>query len=127
MNLYLLIASILAILIGIIHSILGERLILIPLLKKELPQILGSDWITKRTLRFAWHVTSICWWGMAFITLLFASKPLDLTSIFVLHVFAVVFFLSFLISLIGGRGRHFSWYVFLAITILLWVGAKPYP
>ena len=38
----------LAIFIGVVHSFLGERFILIPLFKGELPKLLGSDWFTKR-------------------------------------------------------------------------------
>ena len=28
---------------------------------------MGSDWFTKQTLRFAWHITTIVWWGFAAI------------------------------------------------------------
>ena len=47
---------------------LGEKYILIRLFKRNnLPKLLGSDWLTKRVLRFAWHLTSIAWWGFAAI------------------------------------------------------------
>jgi len=58
----LLIGSLLLILIGFIHSILGEKYILIRLFRRDnLPHLMGSDWFTKRTLRFAWHITTLAW------------------------------------------------------------------
>jgi len=47
-------AASLAIFIGAAHSILGERYILVRLFRrKNLPELLGSDFFTRRTLRFA--------------------------------------------------------------------------
>ena len=63
----------LAIFIGVVHSFLGERFILIPLFKGELPKLLGSDWFTKRVLRFVWHLTTVAWWGFA--SILFILSP----------------------------------------------------
>ena len=55
--------SIAAVLIGgtaVAHSVLGERYILVRLFRREnLPRLFGSDELTKRTLRFAWHLTSV--------------------------------------------------------------------
>ncbi len=60
-------AAVLVILTGLAHSILGERYILIRLFRRqELPEF------TKNTLRFAWHLTSVAWWGIASILLVLA-------------------------------------------------------
>jgi hypothetical protein len=40
-----------------------------------------------------------------------------------LRVLAATFAMCSLLSLIGARGRHFSWWVFLIIAVLLWLGA----
>ena len=56
----LIIGTILLLIIGIIHSYLGEKYILIRLFRREdLPKLLGGDWFTKRVLRFGWHLTTL--------------------------------------------------------------------
>ena len=53
----LLAAAVLLALIALAHSALGERYILTRLFRRgELPRLYGSDWFTRRTLRFAWPV-----------------------------------------------------------------------
>ena len=70
------IASLLLIFIGIVHSYLGERYILIRLFKRELPKLFGSDLFTKKVLRFAWHLTTLAWFGFAGILLaLYLDAP----------------------------------------------------
>ena len=66
MNSWLWAAVVLITLLGVAHSVLGERYILVRLFRRtDLPKVLGSEEFTKRTLQFAWHLTSIAWWGMA--------------------------------------------------------------
>lgn len=56
---WLLMAALLAFGLGLAHSVLGERYILRRLLRRpDLPALFGSDDFTKRTLRFAWHLTT---------------------------------------------------------------------
>lgn len=44
----LLIAAILAVMIAVIHSFLGERFVLIRLFRRDdLPRLFGSDWFTR--------------------------------------------------------------------------------
>lgn len=64
----LLLAAGLTILLAAAHSYLGERYILIRLLRREdLPRLFGGVDLTKQTLRFAWHLTSIAWVGLAYL------------------------------------------------------------
>ena len=52
--------------LGLFHSVLGEKYILIRLFRREdLPKLFGTDDFTKRTLRFAWHLTTVAYWGLA--------------------------------------------------------------
>ena len=112
----LLIGSVLLFFIGFIHSYLGEKYILIRLFKRDnLPRLLGSDWFTKRVLRFAWHLTTIAWWGFAVI-LYFLSTPSDNVRAEILMTIAVVFALSGITSLIFSRGKHLSWLFFFGIA-----------
>ncbi len=110
------IGSILLILIGFIHSYLGEKYILIRLFKRNnLPMLYGSDWFTKRVLRFAWHITTIAWWGFAAILISIAKSPNDVTHA-TLIIIGVVFGLSGLISAIFSHGKHLSWIVFFSVS-----------
>jgi|APSaa5957512535_1039671.scaffolds.fasta_scaffold71483_3 hypothetical protein len=119
---YLLISAVIIIVTAIIHSVVGEKLIISPTLKLDLPQIFKSDFLTKRTLRFAWHITSIVWIALAGIILTIAQNPLDTTGIFIIKIISLTFLMSGLISLVGAHGKHFSWYVFLAVSVILWIG-----
>lgn len=112
----LLIGTFLLILIGCIHSYLGEKYVLIRLFKRDnLPKLLGSDWFTKRVLRFAWHITTIAWWGFAAI-LYFLSTPSEDIRAEILITITIVFTISGLVSLFFSRGKHLSWVCFFAIA-----------
>lgn len=59
-------AAILCFLIGLIHSCLGERFILIRLFRGDrVPHLFGSGYFPKRTFRFAWHITTFACGGLA--------------------------------------------------------------
>ncbi len=111
-------AAVLAILIGVLHSYLGERAILIRLLRRNnLPRLFGGDWFTKRVLRFAWHLTTIAWWGFAAILYIF-SAPTDNLPKQTLIIISAVFLLSGILSSAFTKFKHFSWIIFWAISIL---------
>ena len=123
MNLPLMAAAVLSVLIGVAHSVLGERLVLGPLFRRnELPKLLGSAEFTRNVLRFTWHLTTVLAVGIGVVIAYLASTPLTSQSMWVLRILSLTFGASTLVSLIGARGKHFSWWVFLIITFLLWVG-----
>jgi len=105
----------LAIFLGLVHSYLGERYILTRLFKRELPKLLGSDWFTKRVLRFAWHLTTVAWWGFAGI-LFILSSPGEHIQKQILMVIAAVFLVSGLFSVMFTKGKHISWIFFWLIS-----------
>ena len=112
----LLIGCIALIVIGFGHSYLGEKYILIRLFKRNnLPKLLGSDWFTKRVLRFTWHLTTIAWWGFAAVLYLLSSPSEHIRSEILLTI-TVVFTLSGVISLIASSGKHLSWLFFFVIA-----------
>jgi len=122
MRFLLLIAAGLAILLAAAHSYLGERYLLMRLFRRDnLPKLLGTVEFTKLTLRFAWHITSIAWLGLAslMVVLAFSAGASQLTQA---RLIAGVFGLSGVVALIGSRGRHLSWVVFFAIAGLVWFG-----
>src|SRR5262245_57775213 len=69
MNLWLLLAAVLTFLLGATHSVLGQRLIMRPLFGTQLPKLLGSSRFMRRTVGFAWHLTTVLLWGMAVLLL----------------------------------------------------------
>jgi len=112
----LMIGTILLLIIGIIHSYLGEKYLLIRLFRREdLPKLLGSDWFTKRVLRFAWHLTTLAWWGFAAILYVLSAPSVDIRSEILLIV-TIVFALSGIVSLLFTRGKHLSWLIFFTIA-----------
>ena len=109
-------AAALAIFIGIVHSYLGERYILVRLFKRNnLPKLFGSDWFTKRVLRFAWHLTTVAWWGFAAILYIISGSKENIEKQ-ILIIIAVVFLASGLLSATFTKGKHISWVVFWLIS-----------
>ncbi len=117
MNSALYAAAALTVGIGIAHSWLGERYILIRLFRRgDLPQLFGGTEFTKNTLRFAWHVTTLAWLGLAGILVAIAGDVLTARNAGL--IVGITFAAHFLIALIASRGRHYAWIVFLAISVL---------
>ncbi len=109
----LFIASLLLVLCGLVHSVLGERYILLRLLKRDnLPHLFGSDHFTKGTLRFAWHITSLAWFGFAALLILLPDAKILLLTV------SAVFAVSAVLSASFTGGKHLSWLVFLVISAL---------
>ena len=113
----LLFAAILTLAIGGAHSYLGERFLIGPLLSPERRQgLLEKGEFARRTLRFAWHLTTIAWWGFAAILIGLALAPAASPVRMVLAVVAATFFATGLSTFASSRGRHLAWPVFLAIA-----------
>jgi hypothetical protein len=119
----LLAAAALAVVTAGAHSWLGERYLLIRLFRRpDLPRLFGDDRFTRRTLRFAWHVTSVAWLGFAALLVALAGEAVpDRATL--LRVVAATFALHAAVAAIGSRGRHLSWVVFVAIAALAWSAA----
>ncbi len=124
MNSALVSAAGLILALGAVHSILGERYILIRLFRRsDLPKLFGSDLFTRRTLPFAWHLTTLAWLGFAALLVAVArtgSGTLALPDIGALV--SATSLASAVATFMGSRGRHLAWLVFLAISALVWFG-----
>jgi hypothetical protein len=120
MDMLLYFAAGLTVVLGVAHSFLGEKYILIRLFRRDnLPKIFGTTDFTVRTLRFAWHITTVAWIGFA--ALLLHAGRADLTLAGTLRIIGVTCVVSGLLPLIFTRGRHLSWVVFFVIGgIALW-------
>ena len=126
MNIYLLISGILTILLGVVHSILGEFLIFKNKRKpgKIVPTIVNSDF-KERQLRIiwtTWHLASFFGWCIGIYLLQislnqnkFGSELID----FLINPAICMMFASSILVLIGTKGKHPGWIVLLVIGILL--------
>lgn len=113
-------AAIIMLLTGIAHSYLGEKYILIRLFSRDhIPKLLGSDEFTKNTLRFAWHITSVTWFGLAAV-LYFDNNH----SALFLYVVAAISFVSAAMAAFFTKGKHLSWIAFLIVGILTLLAIK---
>lgn len=121
MNGWLLTATVLALAAAVAHSYLGERFILMRLLRRpDLPHLFKSDVFTKQILRLAWHVTSIAWCGAAALFWALGRGGPRLG----LQVLSITFLVSAVVTAIGSRGRHLAWLVFAAIAVAGWIGGS---
>jgi hypothetical protein len=113
-------AAALSFLLGLAHSVLGERYILTRLFRREnLPKLFGGTEFTTRTLRFAWHLTTALWWGIA--VLLWQAASNSVTQDSTLRVIGYTSIVGGLLPLFITRGKHLSWIVLFAVGgIALW-------
>ncbi len=66
---------------GFAHSYLGERYLLMRLFKRDnLPKLLGDTAFTTGTLRFVWHLTTVVWWGLAYVVFCAAQSELTVAQ-----------------------------------------------
>ena len=117
------VAAGLCFILGLGHSIVGERYILLPLCRRpDLPKLFGSAELTARTLRFAWHLGTVAWWGAGVIFCYMARNLLS--PAIVVGVLAGVFLASAVVTFVVSRGGHFAWLLFLAIGVIALYGSQ---
>ncbi|HMI88049.1 MAG TPA: hypothetical protein VK550_28390 [Polyangiaceae bacterium] len=133
MNTYLVIAAVLLAGISLNHSILGEKYIVMPLLRMDgIPGLFGKlgrfsemdPHFMRRVLRMSWHLTVLPWFALSLLFFIFAHRPLDATDLLTLQIAFALFLATTGVVIFTTRGRHFSWLVFLAITGALWLGME---
>ena len=107
--------------IGAIHSYLGERYVLQPILAlPNLPKLGGSRDYMASVLRFAWHLTSVAWWGTSITLVLMwrgqgvAAIGATLAATFAIHG-------GIILSTKNGT-RHPAWPLFLLCAAAIWLG-----
>lgn len=110
------IAAMLLVVIGVGHSVLGETDILKPLFARSALEGKYPKWVTARILRFAWHLTTVAWFGLAAILV---GVPAALTC-------AAVMILSATVILLRLPG-HFAWIPFLTGGLVAWWAGGPIP
>lgn len=109
------ISAILCFLLCLAHTYLGERYILIRLFRRDgLPRLFGSDFFTKGTLRFCWHLMSVFGVGLSAVLWILATQEIETARSDILRVLAISFLVGGALPLYFTKGKHLSW-------IALWV------
>lgn len=120
MNSGLAVASVLAVLVGVIHSVLGEILIF-----RAQPRA-GKSLARHRRpfdiLWATWHIASVMGWALAALLwhLATVSEPSPLRSFLVLAI-VLAYAASGLLVLVGTLGRHPGWLGLFGVALLVWL------
>ena len=121
MNIYFIVSAILLFIVSLIHSILGEKRTITPLINSNLPDSTfkdkSIDWRNK--FRVSWHTVTIAWWTIVIIIVDLAI--VENSSQLIVNAVAVPFAIMGLFSIIQSKGKHPS-VLLLGVAVLLWVG-----
>lgn len=126
MNIYLATAAVLAFLVGLVHSFLGERLIFGRLRQGRLVPTNGGSLLQERHVRIlwaSWHILTVFGWCIAAV-LLWLSLPSSNPSSALFIEQAIVFSMlaGSALVLLGTRARHPGWVGLLAVAAFVWLG-----
>ncbi len=126
MQAYMFAAGLLALIVGAVHSVLGEILIFSHLRSRGLVPSMGAPPLRERHTRIlwaTWHLTSVFGWASGVVLLRLASPSTESSLQALVENTIVVAFLggSFLV-LIGTKGRHPGWIGLLGVAALAWIG-----
>ncbi|GHF23896.1 hypothetical protein GCM10017044_18080 [Kordiimonas sediminis] len=110
------VAAIMLLLVGAMHSLLGGKRLIAPILRREdLPVILGSVENTKITLWAGWHALTLFWWAQAAGLLTLAYAPEHFIPA-ILGSTAIAAGIMGICAIILSKGRHKSWIFFLPLA-----------
>lgn len=123
MNTYLLISGCLALVLGGIHSILGEFLIFRHLKESYIFSDDESSKLKKRylnTLWSTWHLVTIFGWGFGAILIVLSFSEFPERALNdILLVVSVTFLVSAVYWLFGTKGKHPAWIILAFISFLV--------
>jgi len=126
MNTYFAVAGCLAIVVGIIHSALGETLIFRHMRKDTFIPIDGGTILKERHVRIlwaSWHIVTVFGWGFGTILLwLSLPSPQATVEVFVENTIQFSMLIAALMVLIATKGKHPGWVGLLCVAILVWLG-----
>jgi hypothetical protein len=126
MNLYFVAAGVLTIVIGLVHSVLGERLIFRRMRGQGLIPTQGGTALREphvRILWATWHAVTLLAWCVAALLVWLAQPAMQALGLPVVGpVLAVGLVGGALLVLVATKGRHMGWLGLLAAGGLVVVG-----
>ncbi len=128
MNSSLVVAAILAVLVGAVHSAMGELVIFAKLRQGGVVPTLGGGVIPSRQLRIlwaSWHLLTLFGWAIAAVLWLLAAEPSG-GSLRASILYTVAGGMLSGAVVVGGatRGRHLGWLGLLGVAVLTAWGAS---
>jgi hypothetical protein len=111
---FLVASAALLVLTAIVHSALGERHLLMPLMSQT-NGIMASK-LARFVVRFAWHLTSMSWLVLAVILLALEFQP-ERAFKDALVATGAAFTAAGVFDALGSRGKHIGWPLLTAIGI----------
>lgn len=121
-NPWFLSSGILMIIVGLVHSVLGEHLIFSRLRAGGLIPTDGGSHLRERHVRIlwaTWHLASVLGWAEAYILLYAANTAVPAPVIQALVAAAAA---GGILVLVGTRGKHPGWIALLVVALLAWYG-----
>jgi len=125
MNLYLLTAALVAFLVGLAHSVLGEKLIFSRLRWGQVVPSSGTGLLQGRHIRIlwaSWHALTVFGWCIAAV-LFWLSLPLtgQNQATLIESAILVASLVSSALVCFATRGRHPGWLGLLAVAFCVWI------
>jgi hypothetical protein len=107
--------------LGVLHSLLGERYVLRPLLVGDLPPFMGRPGGVRGVLRVSWHLLSVAWWGVGAVLAYAAAAGPDAVGAGALRILAGTVGATGAIILVASRGRHPAWVGLGVAAVCAWL------
>lgn len=127
MNSYFAAAGVLAFLVGLAHSVLGEILIFRRMRKGGLVPTDGGSLLEERHVRIlwaSWHVlTALGWFIGAVLCWLSLSRSDSESFAFIESGIIIAMLVGSAFVLVGTRGKHPGWVGLLGVAVLVWLGS----
>ncbi|MEO8011971.1 MAG: hypothetical protein ABI650_10035 [Dokdonella sp.] len=118
------IAATLAVLIGVAHSVLGERLIFRHLRQGTLVPTQGAPPLGARNIRIlwaTWHLATVFGWAIATLLFALAASPDAQLGSLLIPAAVIAYAGGAILVLVGTRGRHPGWIALGIVAGLTWV------
>ncbi len=126
MQTQLLLAGLLAVVVGLVHSVLGEILIFRHLRNGGVIPTAGHSVLKERHVRIlwaTWHIVTIFGWATAAMLLVISARPGELAAKAILvKIIVLAMAASAALVLVATRGRHPGWLGLLGVAALAWLG-----
>jgi hypothetical protein len=125
-NAYFVAAAAIAFLVGLVHSVLGEKLIFRRLRQRGFVPTNGGNVLHERHVRIiwaTWHIVTVFGWSMGAVLLRLAQPATSEASIgFGVQAIALAALTGAVLVFIGTRAKHPGWIGLLAMAVCTWLG-----